>query len=109
MADIGTKTWRDKREEWEQDRALYELELRQSYADASRRRARWLMAAFACHVVTSALVPGPLAILGFALAAAGAFILIQLHRIENEDAQLEISNKLELMFPEKLTPRPPEE
>jgi hypothetical protein len=109
MADIGPRNWREGREEWERDRGLYELELRQAYAEASSRRARWLTAAIACHVVTSALVPGGLALWGFALAAASALILMQMHRMENEVAWQEISQKLELKFPEKLTPRPPDE
>ena len=46
---MSSRNWHEEREQWEQDRALYELELQKAYAEASNRRARWLMAVFACH------------------------------------------------------------
>lgn len=45
----------------------------------------------------------------FALAIAGATILLRLHSVENTAARMEMKQKLELKFPENLTPGPPEQ
>lgn len=109
MTNHRPKTWYEEREEWEQDRALYELELQSAYREASNRRARWLAGAFMCQVMTTMLLDGWEVLLGFSLAAASATMLLYIHTLENRAARIEMSQKLEMMFPEKLTPRPPAE
>jgi hypothetical protein len=97
----------DDREEWEGDRALYEIELQRAFEEASNRRALWLTSALICQIITVVLIPGWLALLGVALATASAGILLRLHMLENREALVDLSQKLELKFPEKLTPRLP--
>ena len=109
MSNHGHRTWYEDREEWEQNRALYELELQSAYTESSNRRIRWLAGAFIGHVITIMLLEGGEALLGFSLAAASGTMLLYIHTIENKAARIEMSQKLEMMFPEKLTPRPPEE
>jgi hypothetical protein len=106
---MSNRNWHEEREQWEQDRALYELELQKAYAEASNRRARWLMAAFACHAMTAMLMVGWRAFLAVSLAAVSAALLSRVHVIENEAARSEIKQKLGMKFPEHLTPRPPED
>jgi hypothetical protein len=81
---MSNRNWHEEREKWEQDRALYELELQKAYAEASNRRARWLMAAFACHAMTAMLMVGWRAFLAVSLAAVSAALLSRVHVIENE-------------------------
>lgn len=94
----------NEREDWEADRALYEIELRRVFEEASNRRVVWLTSALVCHIITVVLVPPPLALLGAFLATANAAMLLSLHTIENRKALADISQQLELKFPEKLTP-----
>ena len=103
------KNWRDEREEWEQDRALYEIELQTAFETASSRRAFWLMGVLVCHVLTTLLLAEWKALLGYAFAMAAAAMLLWVHTFENEGARADMRQKLEMKFPEKLTPRPPGE
>lgn len=107
MHDYKPPHWVDEREEWEGDRALYELELRRSVAETGGRRARLLAGALACHMVTALLLPGGLALLAAVSVTAAAGLLLRLHFLENRDAAIDANEKLELKFPEKLTPKPP--
>lgn len=77
----------------------------QPYEVASNTRVRWLMGAFACHVMTTVLLDGWQALLGFAFAIIAAGTLIGIHAIENNAARIEMRNKLETKL---LTPTPPQ-
>lgn len=103
-----SKNWLDEREEWEGDRALYELELQKEFRKASNKRSRYLMGALACHTITAILILGWQIYVGLVLVIAAATLLLLLHNIENAAGRLEIKQKVELKFPENATPRPPE-
>lgn len=94
----------DDREEWEGDRALYELELQRAVDETSNRRIFWLTSALVCHIITGMLIPSGLALLGMVLVGSSAAILLHLHMLENRHARIDMEQKLELKFPEKLTP-----
>lgn len=94
----------DEREEWEGDRALYEIELQRAFDEASNRRVLRLTGALSCHIITVLLIPGWLALLGVALATVSAAILLRLHILEQRDALMDLDQKLQLKFPDKLTP-----
>jgi hypothetical protein len=104
MADHEHPNPLEEREEWEEDRALYEIELQRAFQEASSRRVLWLTSALLCHIVTVLLIPGVLALLGVVLAAASAGILLRLHMLEQREALIDLDQKLELKFPEKWTP-----
>jgi len=104
MADHEHPNPVEEREEWEGDRALYEIELRRAFEEASNRRVLWLTSALLCHIITVLLIPGGLALVGVVLATASAGILLRLHILEQREALIDLDQKLKLKFPEKLTP-----
>jgi type II secretory pathway component GspD/PulD (secretin) len=92
---MSSRNWHEEREQWEQDRALYELELQKAYAEASNRRARWLMAAFACHAMTAMLVVGMLSLL-LAIGAPEALAGKAPFTFENAEIEVVIKKASEL-------------
>jgi len=108
MRNRGYTNWQEEREEWEQDRALYEIELQVAFEEASNRRAFWLTGAVVCHVVTIfLLVTDWKALIGYAFAILAAAMLLWVHFSENEAARQDMREKLQLKFPDDLTPGPP--